>query len=190
MRVQKLTLAALVVAAGISLTACQNDDDGTAKSDPSSASSASSSGGGSGSGGSDQGGGKDSGGQDTDAGSGENAKVGKCTTDELEVTAADRSIDGDGEGTVAVTLKNGGGRDCSLSGYAGVDLKTSEGELSAKRSGEQATSATLKDGESTYFGVTYPINDTGGSGVRITGLVVTPPNETKSVTLDWPEGSP
>ena len=26
----------------------------------------------------------------------------------------------------------------------------------------------------------------GGSGVRITGLVVTPPNETKSVTLDWP----
>lgn len=39
------------------------------------------------------------------------------------------------------------------------------------------------------FGITYPINDSGGSGVRITGLVVTPPDETKSVTLDWPGGS-
>ncbi|MET9661087.1 DUF4232 domain-containing protein, partial [Streptomyces sp. NPDC006510] len=31
-----------------------------------------------------------------------------------------------------------------------------------------------------------PINTSGGSGVRVTGLVVTPPDETKSVTLDWP----
>ncbi|WP_413798205.1 DUF4232 domain-containing protein [Streptomyces iranensis] len=161
MRVHKLTLAALVVAAGLSLTACQNDDDSTGKSDPSSTSTASSSGGGSGSG-------------------------GKCRTDELEITAADRTIDGDGEGTVAVTLKNGGGRDCSISGFAGVDLKTSEGALSAKRSGEPAEPHTLKDGESTYFGVNYPINESGGSGVRVTGLVVTPPDETKSVTLDWP----
>ncbi|MEE1735706.1 DUF4232 domain-containing protein, partial [Streptomyces sp. BE147] len=44
----------------------------------------------------------------------------------------------------------------------------------------------LKDGESTFFGITYPLNESGGSGVRITGLVVTPPDETKSVTLDWP----
>lgn len=176
MRVHKLTFAALVVAAGLSLTACQNDDDGTGQSDPSSASSASSSGGGSGSGGSDQGGGK------------EDGEIGKCRTDELEITAADRTIDGDGEGTVAVTLKNGGGRDCTISGFAGVDLKTSEGALSAKRSGQPAEPHTLKDGESTYFGVNYPFNESGGSGVRVTGLVVTPPNETKSVTLDWPGG--
>jgi len=190
MRVHKLTFAALAVAAGLSLTACQNDD-GTAQSDPSSSSStssASSSGGGSGSGGSDQGSGKDSGGQGTAAGTGsnDNGEADKCRTDELEVTAADRTIDGDGEGTVAVTLKNGGGRDCAISGHAGVDLKTSEGALSAKRSGQPADTHILKDGESTYFGVNYPVNKTGGSGVRITGLVVTPPNETKSVTLDWP----
>ncbi|AGP59588.1 DUF4232 domain-containing protein [Streptomyces rapamycinicus] len=166
MRVHKVTLAALAVAASLSLAACQNDDDSAGKSDPSSGSTASSSGGGSGSGG----------------------EAGKCRTDELEITAADRSIDGDGEGTVAVTLKNGGGRDCTISGFAGVDLKTSEGALSAKRSGEPADPHVLKDGESTYFGVNYPINDSGGSGVRVTGLVVTPPNETKSVTLDWPGG--
>ncbi|MFD9601013.1 DUF4232 domain-containing protein [Streptomyces sp. NPDC059970] len=198
MRVQKLTLAALAVVAGLSLTACQNGEDDMGQTVPSSASSASSASGGSGSGGSDQDGGKDSagkdsagkgsGGQGTAAGTGSsgNGKVGKCRTDELEITAIDSTIDGDPDGTVAVELKNGGGRDCVLSGYAGVDLKTSAGSLSAKRTGEKATPMTLKNGKSVYFGINYPINTSGGSGVRITGLVVTPPDETKSVTLDWP----
>ncbi|MFE4796072.1 DUF4232 domain-containing protein [Streptomyces sp. NPDC056708] len=198
MRVQKLTFAALAVVAGLSLTACQNGEDDMGQTAPSSASSASSASGGSGSGGSDQDGGKDSGGKDsagkgsggqgTAAGTGSsgNGKVGKCRTDELEITAIDSTIDGDPDGTVAVELKNGGGRDCVLSGYAGVDLKTSAGSLSAKRTGEKATPMTLKNGKSVYFGINYPINTSGGSGVRITGLVVTPPDETKSVTLDWP----
>ncbi|MFF3783661.1 DUF4232 domain-containing protein [Streptomyces sp. NPDC001933] len=193
MRVRKLTFAALAIAAGLSLTACQNGEDDMGQSAPSSAAGASSTSGGSGSGGSEQGGakdsaGKDSGGQGTAAGTGSNVngKVGKCRTDELEITASDSTIGGDTDGTVAVQLKNGGGRDCVLSGYAGVDLKTSAGSLSAERTGEKATPMTLKDGKSVYFGITYPVNESGGSGVRITGLVVTPPDETKSVTLDWP----
>ncbi|MEV6591111.1 DUF4232 domain-containing protein [Streptomyces acidicola] len=181
MRVRKLTFAALAVAAGLSLTACQNDDDGTAQSDPSSASTSASSGGGS-----DQGGGQ---GTVAGTGSNENGEVGKCRTDELEFKAIDHTVDGDPDGTVAVELTNGGGRDCAISGYAGVDLKTSAGSLSAERSGEEVTPGVLKDGESVAFGINYPINDSGGSGVRITGLVVTPPDETKSVTLDWP-GAP
>ncbi|MER5611934.1 DUF4232 domain-containing protein [Streptomyces sp. NPDC002215] len=196
MRVRKLTFAALAIAAGLSLTACQNGEDDLGQSAPSSAAGASSTSGGSGSGGSggsEQDGAKDSagkgsGGQGTAAGTGSNAnsKVGKCRTDELEITASDSTIGGDTDGTVAVQLKNGGGRDCVLSGYAGVDLKTSAGSLSAERTGEKATPMTLKDGKSVYFGITYPMNESGGSGVRITGLVVTPPDETKSVTLDWP----
>ncbi|MFB6873912.1 DUF4232 domain-containing protein [Streptomyces sp. NPDC056323] len=196
MRVRKLTFAALAIAAGLSLTACQNGEDDLGQSAPPSAAGASSTSGGSGSGGSggsEQDGAKDSagkgsGGQGTAAGTGSNAnsKVGKCRTDELEITASDSTIGGDTDGTVAVQLKNGGGRDCVLSGYAGVDLKTSAGSLSAERTGEKATPMTLKDGKSVYFGITYPMNESGGSGVRITGLVVTPPDETKSVTLDWP----
>ncbi|MFH9731053.1 DUF4232 domain-containing protein [Streptomyces sp. NPDC017260] len=196
MRVRKLTFAALAVAAGLSLTAC-NGDDGAAQSDGASASSASSSGTTSGSAGSEQegseqggaeqegseqGGGTDSAG----GGSGSDAQAGKCRTDELEVTASDATIGGDEEGSVAVTFKNGGGRDCALNGYAGIDLKTSAGELSAERSDQASDPMTLKDGESVSFGIFYPLNDSGGSGVRITGLVVTPPNETKSVTLAWP----
>ncbi|MER5503439.1 DUF4232 domain-containing protein [Streptomyces sp. NPDC002561] len=193
MRVHKLTFAALAVVAGLSLTACQNGDEDMGQSAPSSESSASSAGGGSGSGGSGQGGGKDSagkgaGGQGTAAGTGSdwNGKAGKCRTDELEITATDSTIDGDTDGTVAVQLKNSGGRDCVLSGYAGVDLKTNAGSLSVEHTGEKATPMTLKDGKSVYFGINYPFNTSGGSGVRITGLVVTPPDETQSVTLDWP----
>lgn len=204
MRVRKLTFAALAVAAGLSLTAC-NGDDSTAQGDSSSASSASSAGGGSDKGGSEQGagndsGGKDSGGQDSagkssggqstagGTGSNEDGAIGKCRTDELDVTASDSTIDGDTDGSVAVTFQNGGGRDCALSGFAGVDLKTSEGDLSAQRSGQGADPMTLKDGKSVSFSISYPVNESGGSGVRVTGLVVTPPGETKSVTLEWPGG--
>ncbi|MEV5980954.1 DUF4232 domain-containing protein [Streptomyces sp. NPDC052114] len=187
------TAAGLTLVAALALTAC-NDDDGTAQGAPSAASSGSSSGGGSesgggsGSGGSEQGGDKDSGGQGTSAGSGSDAtgKMGKCRTDALDITASDSTIDGDPEASVAVTMKNGGGRDCTMSGFAGVDLKTSEGDLSAKRSGAPAEQMVLKDGEAVSFGITYPMNDSGGSGVSVTGLVVTPPGETKSFSLEWP----
>ncbi|MEE1842747.1 MULTISPECIES: DUF4232 domain-containing protein [unclassified Streptomyces] len=198
MRVQKLTLAALAVVAGLSLTACQNGEDDLGQAAPSSGSSAASASGGSGSGGSAaQNGGKDSagkgsggqgtGGQGASAGTGSeaNSKVGKCRTDDLDITATDSTIGGDTEGTVAVEFKNGG-PDCVLSGYAGIDLKTNAGSLSAERTGEKATPMTLKNGKSVYFGINYPLNTSGGSGVRITGLVVTPPDETKSFSLEWP----
>ncbi|MGV9907475.1 DUF4232 domain-containing protein [Streptomyces sp. NPDC003388] len=206
MRVHKLTLAALAVAASLSLTACQNDDGGTTgQSDPSAASTASSPDGGKGA---DSGSGQGGGAQDSDsagkssagesasaqgtaASSGSGAaggtgKAARCRTDELEITAVDNTIDGDPDRTVAVTMKNHGGHDCTISGYAGVDLKLKEGSLSAKRTGEKATSAVLKNGQSTAFGIHYPSNDSGGSGVRVTGLQVTPPNETRTVTLKWP----
>ncbi|MEV7728761.1 DUF4232 domain-containing protein [Streptomyces sp. NPDC087917] len=198
MRVHKLTFATLAVAASFSLTACQNGDDGAAQGSPSSAASASSastvspSGGASVSGGAEAGTAKPSTGTSSDGkgtaagtGSTDSGKSGTCKTDELTITAMDSTIGGDAEGTVAVTLKNRGNRDCTLPGYAGVDLKTASGTLSAQRTGEKTEPSILKKATSVSFGVTYPFN-TSGSGVRITGLVVTPPGETKSVTLAWP----
>ncbi|MEU1435882.1 DUF4232 domain-containing protein [Streptomyces sp. NPDC005786] len=200
MRARKLTFAALVVAAGLSLTACQSDDDAVGQADPSSGSSASatsSSGGGSDANGSDQGGGKESAAPDSagsasggsasgGSGSGSDAKGGKCTTDGLKITAQDTFIEGDPDGNIAVGLTNTSGADCVISGFAGVDLKTNAGDISATRKGEPGDPYVLKNGKEIDFYVRYPLNESGGSGVRITGLVVTPPNETKSVTLDWP----
>ncbi|MFE3996442.1 DUF4232 domain-containing protein [Streptomyces goshikiensis] len=200
MRVRKLTvIAALAAAASLSLTACQNGDDGAAGSGTSSAPTTSSSKGAPDQAGSAQPGGSNSpgtssGGKGGTAGKGtaagtttpDSGKTAKCRTDDLEIKALDHTIDGDTDGTVAVELKNRSGRDCAISGYAGVDLKTSAGSLSAKRTGEQAPPGVLKKGKSVAFGINYPLNTSGGSGVRITGLVVTPPDETKSVTLPWP----
>ncbi|MGN5635594.1 DUF4232 domain-containing protein [Streptomyces sp. AC154] len=204
MRARKLTFAALALAAGLSLTACQNDDDAAGQADPSSgssASAASSSGGGSDSGGSDSGGTDESGGKDSPApdsaasdsaapdsagGSGSGSKGGKCTTDGLKITALDTFIDGDRDGSIAVALTNTSGADCVISGFVGVDLKTNAGTISATRKGDPGDPYTLKNGKEIDSNVNYPLNKTGGSGIRITGLVVTPPNETKSVTLDWP----
>ncbi|MFD9415104.1 DUF4232 domain-containing protein [Streptomyces goshikiensis] len=200
MRVHKLTvIAALAAAASLSLTACQNGDDGAASSG-SSAPTASSSKGAPDPAGSAQPGGTNSPGTGSSNGKGGTAgkgtaagtttpdtgKTAKCRTDDLEIKALDNTIDGDPDATVAVELKNRSGRDCAISGYAGVDLRTSAGSLSAKRTGEQAPPGVLKKGKTVAFGINYPLNTSGGSGVRITGLVVTPPGETKSVTLTWP----
>ncbi|MGW4104328.1 DUF4232 domain-containing protein [Streptomyces sp. NPDC004976] len=188
MRLSKLTIASLAVVAGLSLTACQNDDAATGQDDSPASSSSST---GSSSGGSDQDPAKDPAKDSAKDSAGESSDqvqntAGTCRTDELEVTAQDNTIGGDENRSVAVTFTNGGGRDCSIAGFAGVDLKTNAGTVSAERTGEPAPATTLKDGTSISFHISCPANDTGGSGARITGLVVTPPNETKSVTLDWP----
>lgn len=206
MRVHKFTFAALVVAAGLSLTACTNDDS-AAQSDPSSPSAVSSSsgssdqtgkssggetkdagtsssGGDSTSGGSDKAA-KSSGGQSADGGTGSKGS-GKCRTDDLEITAVDTTITGDDPASVAVGLKNSSGRSCTLAGFAGVDLTTNMGPLSAKRHGAPAPTITLKNGQEVDFNVNYPVNKSGGSGVRITGLLVTAPGDTKSATVAWP----
>ncbi|MGW0907191.1 DUF4232 domain-containing protein [Streptomyces sp. NPDC002853] len=208
---RKAVAAVIGLVAALSLTACNGDDNASADTKPSASDSAEK-GGGSGSGGTGESssegsghkstGGSDGSGTDANAGAGtdtdtgtgtgagtDSKKVGICRTDELEVNATDNTTDKT-EGVVTVVFKNGGGRDCSIKGYAGVDLTASTGDtLSVSRNGEQPTPGVLKDGESAAFNITFPYNNSGGSGVRITSLVVTPPNETKHVTLDWPAGT-
>lgn len=191
MRVRKLTFAALAVVAALSLAACQDDEAGSAQGAPTAAPTAStgvfpSGAPASGAPASGAPGKGSTPSTAAPAGSAGAGKATKCRTADLTITAADRTITGDADNTVVVELKNHSGKDCTLSGYAGVDLKTSAGTLSAKRSGEPVVTGVVKDGKSTYFGISYPANTSGGSGVRITGLVVTPPDETRSVTLPWP----
>ncbi|MFC0601115.1 DUF4232 domain-containing protein [Streptomyces palmae] len=208
-RLAKPTLAGIALLAALTLTACNSDDstDGAGKgSDSSNSSSAGrSTGGGNGNGGSGSSGGSGTGGSgssgsgtagDSDgpkgsvAGTGNNSngKIDVCRTDELEVNAEDNTIDS--EGVVTVSFKNSGGRDCTISGYAGVDLKGADGTtVSVDRGSETPTPTTLADGETAAFNISYPVNTSGGSGWRASKLIVTPPNETKSVTLNWPGGS-
>ncbi|MFG2501561.1 DUF4232 domain-containing protein [Streptomyces sp. NPDC048441] len=205
---RKAAATVIGLVAALSLTACNGDDNASADTSADTSTTAptdsgdadqgsddskgdSTTGGGSGSG--DTSGGDEATQKPDDAtGGGTNApdeKVGICRTDELEVNAADNTT-GKTEGVVTVEFKNGGGRACAINGYAGVDLTSSMGDnVSVARNGEKAIPGILKEGGSAAFNITFPVNNTGGSGVRITKLVVTPPNETKHVTLDWPAGT-
>ncbi|MER6994335.1 DUF4232 domain-containing protein [Streptomyces sp. NPDC000410] len=207
-------LAGLTLVSALTLTACNGDvikgaaPAGSSSSASTGASSSPGSGGadqgstdssnGSGNGNGKSNSGGNGGGEGTAAGTGSGSgsgsgsgeqSVGICRGDELEVTAVDNTTDKE-VGVVTVQLKNGGGRDCTISGFAGVDLKTAAGDtLSVERDGDGTRSDVLKDGESAAFNITFAFNNTGGSGVRVSKILVTPPNETKTVTIDWPAGS-
>ncbi|MZD04855.1 DUF4232 domain-containing protein [Streptomyces sp. SID5785] len=197
---QQLALAAVALLAGLSLTACQSgDDDAAAGSDASGSADSSASspaadssapaggddGSGGTAGGSDDSGNGDDAGSDKGSGGGQ-INTGPCTTAHLTITATH----GMGEGDVLVALKNTSDA-CSLKGFPGVDLKTSDGDtISAGRSEVSAPSVVLQGGDTTRFTLHTPRNDTGGSGVKITSMVVTPPNETHSksvpISLSFP----
>ncbi|MFE0101801.1 DUF4232 domain-containing protein [Streptomyces sp. NPDC059009] len=205
MRAQKLTLAALALVAGLSLTACQGDEDSASGANDSGSSASQGSGGTGGSSGTGGSGGKgESGSSGSSAGkggSGDNSQAGNggsssdddapgsgggqintgpCKTANLQI----RATHGMGEGNVLVSMKNTGDA-CSLKGFPGVDLKADGGPggISADRSDLAAPSVVVKSGEETRFTLHYPPNNSGGSGVKIDRIVVTPPNETHSKTV-------
>lgn len=194
-------LALVVVAAGLSLTACGPEDPSAAgtTSSPSSASDAASSpsaapdedgssGSGSSSGSSGSG---SSGSSSTSGGSGSSdsgsgsASGSTCKTSNLTVSTQ-HGISG--EGQEVVSFKNSGSATCTMHGYAGVDLKGagdgSDDAVSATRGGStDFPTVKLAPGEETQFVLNYPMNESGGSGYTFTTMTVTPPNETHSKTL-------
>ncbi|MFI1179117.1 DUF4232 domain-containing protein [Streptomyces sp. NPDC020799] len=186
--------------AAIGLTACDNGgDSGSSSSSQSpSASSASSSGGqsssagGSGSGGSQTGKAKPGSGEGTSssAGSGSSARKSKfCRTSDLTMEAVDSSPDKK-TGDVTVQMTNKGATTCSVTGFAGVDLKDRDGTSApVARGHEQPRITDLKNGDTATFSISYPVDKSGKSLSTPTDIVVTPPNETHSASLKWPAGA-
>ncbi|WP_405937609.1 DUF4232 domain-containing protein [Streptomyces sp. NBC_00726] len=185
--------AALAAVLTLALTACNGDDSALGSTQVSPAASADKAGATGGAGQVDQSAGTGTGGSDqgagTNTGDTSEGKVDMCRSGVLDATAADNTTD-ETDGVVTVTFKNVAGSDCRISGFPGVDLKTSLGDtFSVDRNGEQAAPQILKEGESAAFNITFPVNNSGGSGVRLTDMVVTPPNETEPFTLTWPAGT-
>ncbi|MFK4067568.1 DUF4232 domain-containing protein [Streptomyces sp. NPDC029674] len=195
-------LAAVSLATALSLTACGGDDSGTGKSSKgsstshSSTSNSSSSNGegkseaGSGSGSSEAG--KQSGsGEDTKSeaaagGSKTGAKVTSCKTADLAITAQDAAPD-ENTGRIDITMVNQGSTTCSATGFAGVDIKDADHTSSPIERGQaQPRVTTLKPGDAAVFNLAYEIDNSGKSLTSPTHILVTPPNETHSVTLKWP----
>ncbi|MFD7501589.1 DUF4232 domain-containing protein [Streptomyces sp. NPDC059850] len=162
---RKVAAAAVVATAALGLTACQGN--ANAQGDTSSAASSSSSGSGS------------SSGDSIGSKAGSAGGSGACKTSQLGF----RTSHGMGEGILNISLKNNGSATCTLQGFPGADLKGKDGTVSAERSDLDAPKTSIKPGEETGFALYYPSNDSGGSGVTFTKLIVTPPDETHSSSL-------
>ncbi|GAA3090409.1 hypothetical protein GCM10010449_12690 [Streptomyces rectiviolaceus] len=195
-------LAAIGVAATLSLTACGGDDSGKNSSSKGSSSSSSSSSdggskseGGSGSDGSksEAGNAKSGSGEDTeataDAANGATKTGGKvtfCKTEDLAIDARDAAPD-ESSGRIDITMINRGSTTCSATGFAGVDIKDVDNTSNPIERGQaQPRITTLKPGDAAVFNLSYDIDNTGDSLAHPTDIQVTPPNETHTVDLKWP----
>ncbi|MFI0818683.1 DUF4232 domain-containing protein [Streptomyces sp. NPDC021098] len=183
-RTLRVAIAALTVAAGLSLTACSGSGDTGAKSAATAES-----------------GGK---GSDTKVDAGDlSNKAGKaasgierCHTSGLKAafaTGDDAVPDPNAEGgtTTSVMLTNKGRSTCKIGGFPGVDLKSVNGgeRWSLQRSSTKYGSITLAPGDSTDFTINLAMTDEDEGFYQPAYAEITPPNETKSITLKWPWGT-
>ncbi|MCT9089828.1 DUF4232 domain-containing protein [Streptomyces sp. ASQP_92] len=196
-------LATIGMAAALSLTACGGDDSAQgsspkASSNPSSSSSngASKPGDGSSAGSPETG--------NTGSGSGKDAKTpagatngqgkgdGKtpfCKSADLAIDARNAATDKD-SGRIDITMINRGSTTCSATGFAGVDIKDADHTSNPiERGPAQPRITVLKPGDAAVFDLAYTIDRTGKSLAHPTNILVTPPNETHTVTLKWPTGA-
>ena len=191
-------LAAVGVAATLSLTACGNGgSEKGSSSDGASSSAASSSDGGAKSesvGGSESGDAKSGSGKDTEAHAGAangatktEGKVKSCKTEDLAIDARDAAPDA-ASGRIDITMINRGPTTCSATGFAGVDIKDVDNTSNPiERGHAQPRITDLKPGDTAVFDLAYDIDKNGDSHTHPTDMQVTPPNETHSVSLKWPE---
>ncbi|ARX89385.1 hypothetical protein SMD44_08872 [Streptomyces alboflavus] len=116
-------------------------------------------------------------------------KVTFCKTADLAIDAADAAPD-DTSGRIDVTMVNRGSTTCSATGFAGVDIKDADNTSNPVERGQaQPRVTTLGPGDAAVFNLAYGIDSTGDSLTSPTDIEVTPPNETHSVPLAWPEGA-
>lgn len=182
-------LALVVVAGGLSLTACGPEGSSASAATSSAGASATTSSlsaagqdGSSGSGSSSGSSSKNTSGGSGSSNSGSGSASGTtCKTSNLKFSAH-HGISGEGQEIVELT--NGGSSTCTMHGFPGVDLSNgSDTTISAGRSKSDTPSVSLAPGERTEFVLNYPFNNSGGSGFTFTTMIVTPPNETHSTTL-------
>ncbi|MEU3656963.1 DUF4232 domain-containing protein [Streptomyces sp. NPDC032161] len=116
-------------------------------------------------------------------------KVTFCKTEDLAIDARDAAPDKD-SGRIDITMINRGSTTCSATGFAGVDIKDADNTSNPiERGHAQPRITTLEPGDAAVFNLAYDIDNTGNSLASPTNILVTPPNETHTVSLKWPAGA-
>ncbi|MEV1025830.1 DUF4232 domain-containing protein [Streptomyces sp. NPDC050264] len=129
------------------------------------------------------------------------ASIERCHTANLKAsfnTGGDAVPDPDADGatTTSVLLTNKGGAACTIGGFPGVDLATENGvdpatggeggRWSLARSSATYSKITLQPGDSTDFTINVALTDDDEGFWAPAYALITPPNETTSITLAWP----
>ncbi|MFI6054585.1 DUF4232 domain-containing protein [Streptomyces violascens] len=206
-RRKTILVSAALLSSTLLMTACQSgDDDAQAPATATPAGStpapsgASANGGSQGSGNNSAGktsGGSNTGGKGSTTGGGASTGgtgggTGKstfCKTQDLAIDATNAAPDKT-SGRINITMVNRGSTTCSATGFAGVDIKDADHTSNPiERGPAQPRVTTLKPGDAAVFDLAYTIDSSGHSLAHPTNILVTPPNETHSVTLNWPTGA-
>ncbi|MFI6768340.1 DUF4232 domain-containing protein [Streptomyces sp. NPDC050355] len=140
--------------------------------------------------------GKQSGGGQAAGGGKAGSGVERCHTSGLKAafaTGGDAIPDPNASGgtTASVVLTNKGSRTCKIGGFPGVDLKSENGgeRWSLVRSSAKHGSITLAPGDSTDFTINVIMTKEDKGFYQPAFADVTPPNETKAITIAWPWGT-
>jgi len=118
--------------------------------------------------------------------------AGKCTLATLEASVG-RTTGEAGQRHTTIVWTNTSSAPCTMTGFGGVDLKgpadaTFGPTYSLPRSAGQPTTVRLAAGAAAHTVITWlPPQD--GPGWTPTGMLVTPPDETRSAELPWPGGA-
>ncbi|MGW7572895.1 DUF4232 domain-containing protein [Streptomyces sp. NPDC054765] len=120
----------------------------------------------------------------------------RCHTSGLKAsfaTGGDAAPDpnASGDTTTSIVLTNKGSRACVIGGFPGVDLKSENGgePWSLARSSKKFSSITLQPGDSTDFTINVAMTKEETGFYQPAYAEVTPPNETTSLTVQWPWGT-
>ncbi|MFG2529994.1 DUF4232 domain-containing protein [Streptomyces sp. NPDC048516] len=139
---------------------------------------------------------KQSGGAHATGGGKAGSGLERCHTSGLKAsfaTGGDATPDPNAGGatTTSVVLTNKGSHSCVIGGFPGVDLTTENGggAWSRARSSAKHSSITLQPGDSTDFTINVALTKEEKGFWQPAHAVITPPNETTALTLDWPWGA-
>jgi hypothetical protein len=131
------------------------------------------------------------GGTPTTAGGGGGSEDTRCTLDDVSA-ALGRTTGEAGQRHTAVVWTNTSPQACTMTGFGGVDLQGPDDPMgptfSLRRAEEQASTVRLQPGDAAHTTITWLPPQDGSEWVP-TGMLVTPPDETRSASLEWPGGA-
>ncbi|WP_369203933.1 DUF4232 domain-containing protein [Streptomyces sp. PU-14G] len=122
----------------------------------------------------------------------------RCHTGELDFKwggphGGRPDMEADNQQVASIKLTNESNRTCTLRGFPGVQLVSESGETwDLRRSADTPSTMTLKPGEDTAAVsmniLPVPEGMEGPKRFVPSKVLITPPDETSHVTLDWPYG--